>query len=113
MADTWRAIQLPTVLEDGQDEIAASGEFFNKAPTIRQPEMPSNAPTDALQRAMAELQKLDAESAAATDAASRTKSHETRTKLLERIVGITTTAEDKAMWVSQLADTVSAACSIG
>lgn len=113
VGDTWRAIQVPNVPEDGQEEIAASGEFFNKAPTVRQPEMPSTAPTDALQTAMTELQELDAKSATATDAASRTRLHEARAKLLERIVGISTTAEDKAMWVKQLADTVSAAAQSG
>jgi thiol-disulfide isomerase/thioredoxin len=113
VGDTWRAIQLPTVPNDGQEEIAASGEFFNRAPTVRQPEMPSTAPTDALQAAMTELQELDAKSATATDAASRTRLHEARTKLLERIVGTSTTAEDKAMWVKQLADTVSAAVQSG
>ena len=113
VGDTWRAIELPVVPEDGQEEIAASGEFFNKAPTIRQPEMPANAPTDALQTAMAKLQELDAKSAEAADPAARTRFHEERAKLLQNIVEISTTAEDKAMWVSQLADTVSAAVQSG
>ena len=113
VGDTWRAIQVPTLPENGQEEIAASGEFFNKAPTVRQPEMPSSVPTDALQTAMTELQELDAKSAAATDPAKKTEFHEQRAKLLHRIVGISTTAEDKAMWVSQLADTVSAAVQSG
>lgn len=113
LGDTWRAIQVPVVPEDGQEEIAASGEFFNKAPTVRQPEMPTTAPSDALQTAMAELQELDAKAAAATDPASRTKLHEARAKLLERVVATSTTAEDKAMWVKQLADTVSAAVQSG
>ena len=104
---------MPTVPEDGQEEIAASGEFFNKAPVVRQPEMPSTAPTDALQEAMAQLQKLDEKLARAADAATRTKLHEERADLLTRIVGMSTTAEDKAMWVKQLADTVSAAVQSG
>ncbi|MHB8899140.1 MAG: hypothetical protein ACYC6Y_10380 [Thermoguttaceae bacterium] len=41
VGDIWRAIQIPTALENGQEEVAASGEFFNKAPSIRQPEMPA------------------------------------------------------------------------
>ena len=73
VGDTWRAIQVPIVPENGQEEIAASGEFFNRAPTVRQPEMPTTAPSDALQTAMAELQELDAKSAGATDPATRTK----------------------------------------
>ena len=113
VGDTWRAIQLPVPLENGQDEIASAGEFFNKAPAIRQPEMPATAPSDALQTAMTELQELDAKTAAATDPETRSQFHEARAKLLEKIAGMSTTAEDKAMWVSQLADTVSAAVQSG
>ncbi len=111
--DVWRAIQIPTPLENGQEEVATSGEFFNKAPAIRQAEMPASAPSDALQTAMTELQELDAKSATATDAASRTQLHQARADLLEKIVGMSTTAEDKAVWVNQLADTVSAAVQSG
>lgn len=113
VGDAWRAIQVPIVPEDGQEEIAASGEFFNKAPTVRQPEMPTTAPSDALQTAMAELQELDAKLATAADQEARTRLHEARAKLLERVVATSTTAEDKAMWVKQLADTVSAAVQSG
>ncbi|NLS96310.1 MAG: redoxin family protein [Planctomycetaceae bacterium] len=113
VGDAWRAIQLPSVAENGQEELAASGEFFNKPPTIRQPDMPATAPSDALQTAMSELQELDARSASTTDPGARAKFHEARATLLERIVGMSTTAEDKAMWVSQLADTVSAAVQQG
>ncbi len=113
LGDAWRAIQLPNPSEDAQGEMAASGEFFNKPPTIRQPEMPSTAPSDELQEAMAELQELDAQLAAATDAETRTRCHEARARLLQRVVGMSTTADDKSMWVKQLADTVGAAVQSG
>ncbi len=113
VGDLWRAIQLPTPLEDGQEEVAAAGEFFNKAPTIRQPDVPTTAPSDALQTAMAELQELDVKSAATGDPAARTQLHEARAQLLEKIVGMSTTAEDKTMWGQQLADTIGAAVQSG
>ncbi|MHB8899141.1 MAG: thioredoxin-like domain-containing protein [Thermoguttaceae bacterium] len=62
---------------------------------------------------MTELQELDARSASATDAADRTKLHDARAVLLEKIVGMSTTAEDKMMWGQQLADTVGAAIQSG
>ncbi len=113
VGDSWRAIQLPNPLENGQEEIVASGEFFNKAPSIRQPQMPTTAPSDALQTAMSELQELDAKAASETNPSQKTKLHEARADLLQRIVGMSTTSEDKAMWVRQLADTVGLALQLG
>jgi thiol-disulfide isomerase/thioredoxin len=113
VGNTWRAIHLPTPLAEGQEEIAASGEFWNKPPSIRQPEMPSSAPSDALQTAMSQLQNLDSQTATVSDPTTRARLHDARSDLIGKIVSLSTTTEDKAMWIRQLADTVSAAVQAG
>lgn len=113
VGETWRAIQLPVPVEDGQHEIAESGEFFNKPPVIRQPEMPSGGPSEELQTALAKLQELDQQAGTIPDGPARGQYHQARANLLQEIAAKSASAEEQSLWLRQLADSVSAAVQSG
>ena len=113
VGETWRAIQLPVPVEEGQNEIAESGEFFNKPPAIRQLDMPSGGPSEELQTALAKLQELDQKAGTVPDGPARSQYHQARANLLQEIAAKSTSAEEQSLWLRQLADSVSAAVQSG
>jgi len=113
VGDGWRAVALPVPAEEGQQEIAAVGLFFNKPPNIPQPDVPTSVPSDALQKAMAKLQELDAAAASATEPTARAEYHAKRADLFEEIVKLSPTAKEKGEWARQCADMVSYAVQFG
>lgn len=113
VGETWRAIGLPVPVEEGQNEIADSGEFFNKPPVVRQPEMPSGGPSEELQAALAQLQEMDEKAGTIPEGPARSQYHQARANLLQEIAAKSTSAEEQSLWIHQLADSVSAAVQSG
>ena len=107
VGQVWRLIDLPVVAAEGTTEVAASGFFFRGSAVAQ------NTPTETgssqqSEKLLAELEQLDQSVARATDAAERAKLVVRRIELLEKIAEQTSKPSDRAMWVRQLADMISA-----
>jgi thiol-disulfide isomerase/thioredoxin len=93
----WKAIDAPQLPGEGTPE-AVGGLFFQASPN--RSAAVAAAATDETQRGMASLEKLDPGDPGRVD-------------ILEKIAAEAKTPEDRATWVHQLADTISAAVQNG
>jgi thiol-disulfide isomerase/thioredoxin len=105
VGDVWRLIDMP-----GD---AAAGIFFQASMPSHSEPMAAGTPSDALQKPLADLSALDSEGSKATTTEQQTQYTLRRADLLMQIADATKTAEDRAMWVRQLADMISAAVQTG
>jgi thiol-disulfide isomerase/thioredoxin len=106
----WKVIDLPVLGTPG--ETSLSGFFFQLPLAARQPTA-AGASADGAQHLLAELEKLDAAASRATDTQDLATFNAKRADLVEQIAEAAGTSEDRAMWLRQLADTVSAAVQSG
>lgn len=108
IADRWRLIAAPKL---GDTEMSsASGQFFLTTRSNRPAEsiqLPEGAPSEAETQLMAELEKVDRAVNSATGQ-QREDLNERRADLLEQLAHATKDPIQKAQWLSQLADTISA-----
>lgn len=112
VGDAWRLIDLPQVAGDGQAELAASGFFFQVSMTRRS--RPSEIGTnDESQELLAELEKLDGAAEQATTPKQQAELNARRVELLKKIAEQARSPQDRAMWLRQAADMVSAAVQSG
>ncbi|MHC4399623.1 MAG: redoxin domain-containing protein [Planctomycetota bacterium] len=112
LGDVWRAIDVPRPISEGEDDLAAAGFFF-RSPLETPTKATSSGPTDQTQQLLGQLERLDAAASQATSDEQRTQFHAQRAELLERIAQLAANTADRAMWLRQLADTVSAAVQSG
>lgn len=112
--DVWRLIAPPQVPDEADANLAASGFFFRPQASAR-PDAPgvNGAPTAAMQKLLAELEELDKSSAEATTPEAQTTYNSKRADVLEKLAAEAPEADDRAQWMRQLADTVSAAVQSG
>jgi len=114
VGDCWRLIDLPQV--EGAEEVADSGYFFRASLTSTRPETPAaqtpEGPSEAVQQAMADLEKLDAAIAGASSS-EQARLNAKRADLLERLAQQSDDQQMQTQWLRQLADTVSAAVQTG
>ncbi len=112
VGDVWRAIDLPHPMIDGQAEVIPNGFFF-------QASMPSRsgpaaaAPSEALQKLLDKLSTLDGEAANATTPEEQGQHIAQRADLLVQIAAAARNSDDRAMWLRQLADMISAGVQSG
>lgn len=107
LGDTWRLIDAPQV---AGDTIAPDGIFFFTRPADPQnPAAAQGAGGDAFQKLLAELDELDKQ---AEGTGESPEYHAKRADLLEKVAAAASD-EDRAQWVRQMADTVSAAVQAG
>jgi thiol-disulfide isomerase/thioredoxin len=100
VGDVWRVIDLPQLIVEGQSEMASTGFFF-QGPLAETAAASSAGTSEQFQKLLAALEKLE------PDATRQ------RADLIEKIAAEAPTAEDRAMWLRQLADEVSAAVQTG
>jgi len=112
VGDVWRVIDVPNPISQGDGQLTSSGFFF-RAAAEGPGQMVSTGPSEATQELLAELEKLDAAGERATSAAERARFHARRADLVEQIADESGSATDRAMWIRQLADMVSAAVQSG
>jgi thiol-disulfide isomerase/thioredoxin len=112
LGDTWRVIDLPQPIGIGQQEVAFGGFFF-QGPMARQQEASSAEPSELFQNLLADLEKLDSVIAQATSAEQRARLNAQRADLHDKIAEAAPTRDDRAMWIRQSADTVSAEAQSG
>jgi thiol-disulfide isomerase/thioredoxin len=112
VGDVWRVIDLPQVAPEGQAEVAASGFFF-QASMVRRSPAGAVGTEDESQKLLAELEELDKTADQATTPQKQAELNARRAELLRKIADASRRPEDRAMWLRQLADMVSAAVQSG
>ena len=112
VGDAWRAIDLPQPMNEGQNDVASNGFFF-QAPIPLHNEQAAAGPSEALQKLLNDLSSLDAEAAKATTPEEQAQYTGRCADLLVQIADAAKNADDRAMWLRQLADMISAAVQSG
>ena len=99
VGNVWKVIDAPAIVpEEGQAEMPAPSVFFQARP--RPAIRPASAGSDKTQKLFAELEKVEIVRSAAT-------------AILEQLADQAGSPADRATWVRQLADTISAATQSG
>ncbi len=112
VGDGWRLIDVPQIESEGQTELADSGFFF-RGSAVDRAGSAQTGPSEAEQKLLADLEQLDRDAAQATTPQQQAQFNARRTDLLEAIVKQAGDAEERAMWIRQLADMVGAAVQTG
>jgi len=112
VGQVWRVIDVPQPISEGQTDIAASGFFFRPEAVDRNAVGAAGA-NDESQKLLADLEKLDREVAQVTTPEQKAEFHRRRADLLYTISQQARSPQDRAMWLRQLADMISAAVQSG
>ncbi len=108
----WRLIDAPQVGSDSHGDTLAQGIFF-RTPTPNRPPMADGQANEKTQAVFSELEKIEAALSRASSPEEQESLNATHADLLERLAAESAKAEDRAAWIRQLADTVSAAVQTG
>ena len=101
VGDTWRAIELPRVHGEGDNQTAASGSgFFFHAPTPARTSAAAGAPNDQIQRLIESLTELDKKGPGQAGYPAK------RADILEQIAEAAGSPEEKELWIRELANGV-------
>lgn len=112
VGDVWRLIDMPQIVAEGQAETSSQGFFFQASLATRS-EPATGAPSEAMQKLLADLETLDQDASRAVTPAERAKYTNRRADLLTQIAAATKNADERAMWLRQMADMISAAVQTG
>ena len=112
VGEGWRVIEVPQPASDGPNDHAAVGMFF-RSPAANRPAVAAGGPSEKAQAILTELEELDAAVNRTADAAEQARLNAKRADLLEQLAGEAGKPEDRAAWIRQLADMVSAAVQSG
>jgi len=112
VGDVWRVIDVPRGLDGGQPDFASLGFFF-QAPASRPDLSGAVGASEESQKLLAELEKLDQEAAGAATPQQQAAYNARRADLLEKIAFSIRSPQERAMWLRQLADMISAAVQSG
>lgn len=113
VGDVWRVMDVPQPITAGESQVAATGFFFRAETPEPSPAATSSGPNAQVQSLLAELQQLDTAADQAGSVEEQARLNAQRADLLEKIASQADQAEDRVMWLRQLADTVSAAVQSG
>jgi thiol-disulfide isomerase/thioredoxin len=112
VGDGWRAIDLPQLGEGAAEAPSSQGNFFHATYTHRT-EGAGAGGTDDGEKLLAELQKIDEEAARTATPEQKAQHTARRAELIEKIAAQARNAQDRTMWIRQLADMISAAVQTG
>ena len=112
VGDVWRVIDMPQPWVEGQAQSMPAGFFFQTS-MMRRSESANAGTSDAAQKLLADLESLDREAAKATTPEEQARMTNRRADLLEQIAAAAKTADERGMWLRQLADMISAAVQSG
>jgi len=112
VGDVWRVIDMPQPVAEGQADATPSGFFFLASAT-RRSEPAGSGPSEGFQKLLGDLEVLDREAAKASTPEEQTRFTAKRADLVEQIAAAARNAEDRTMWLRQLADMISAAVQSG
>jgi len=108
----WRVIDVPKPAPEGQNEPSPVGFFF-RSPAGNRPQVAAGGPNEKAQAMLTELEKLDAAVNRAAGAEQQAQLNARRADLLEQLAVEASKPEDRAGWIRQMADMVSAAVQSG
>jgi thiol-disulfide isomerase/thioredoxin len=111
VGDVWRVIDLPQPLAPDA-QLTANGLFF-QPPSPARTQTASDAPSEPMQKLLKELERLDANLAKAASREEQAKINAQRAGVMVQIADQTAKPEDRAIWLRQLADMISAAVQAG
>lgn len=106
VGDTWRAIDLPQV-GDNATQTASTGFFFQGSAAPRAG-MAAGGPSEETQKLLEEVQELDRQIAQSRTPSDRAKLVTTKADKLETLADQAKDAAERAVWIRQLADMLSA-----
>lgn len=111
VGDTWRIIDCPKPIGEGSGETAAIVPFFRSATgaAIKAP----SASGEAAEKLMAEIAEFDKKAASLTTAKDRAQYNAQRADMVERLADAVQSADEREMWLRQLADMIAAASTSG
>ena len=115
VGDVWRVIDLPADLAAEGEAVAGGGGLFYRAAMVshsEQGEAGSGGISEQVQTLLGELEQLDKAAAAATNQEQQARLNAQRADLLEKLAAASS-GDDRAGWLRQLADSVSAAAQSG
>lgn len=104
---TWRVVSLPVLGEDSVPLAGAGGNFFAPDTATANAVMENAGSAQKTQDLVARLEAIDTQLIAAKDPAAVAKLHEARAGIVEKLIGVSTTKEDREIWFRQLVDTLS------
>lgn len=109
----WKMVSAPLWVED-QATLAAAQNIFFRPPAVApaQPEVQSEV-TEEMQKLLDELEKLETAAREAQTLEQQAALNAKRAEIIEALEAQATRPEDKAMWLRQLADFISAAVQAG
>jgi thiol-disulfide isomerase/thioredoxin len=114
IGDVWRVLDIPTVLMEEKQSLAAA-YFFQ--PTLNRTPEPPTAPEGAISEEMQalvdRLDKLDKQLAVATTPESRGKIYDQEGAVLRQMASQAKSQDEQTIWIRQLADTLSAGAQSG
>ncbi|OYP36950.1 TlpA family protein disulfide reductase [Rhodopirellula sp. MGV] len=108
--DRWRLVSLPTI--GGGDGTLAQSQPIFFSPAAETSSLGGALGSEEMQALVANLESIDKELAGASGA-DAAKLHESRAKLVERLIAQSVTPEDKESWARQLVDTLRVAVQSG
>jgi thiol-disulfide isomerase/thioredoxin len=111
VGDTWRLIDSPSLF-DGKSEIAGNTPFFQPQ-RMRSGTITGGGIDEKMQELLQKLEKLDEEATRVSRAEDQAANAAARCDLLEKIADAAATPEDRAQWLRNLAETISAAVQSG
>lgn len=113
VGDAWRLVDAPFILDENAADSLAGGVFF-RPPSPAGPTSPvENAPTEEMQKLLADLEKLEKALSEAKSLDEQTELNGKRADLLQALAAAATRPEDRVTWLKQLADTLSATAQSG
>ncbi|QDS86596.1 Thiol-disulfide oxidoreductase ResA [Rosistilla ulvae] len=109
VGNAWRVIDVPQLLDNNEGVAHGAGFFFSAPGTV--PSLPAeNSPAnESMQKLVAQMESIEEKLRGATSAAAKAGLHEEQAKVLESLISSARDANESAMWVRQMTETISAA----
>lgn len=116
VGSAWRLVDAPTPVS--ADSAAASRSIFFASPAVAgtTPSSPGpmgGAPSEEVQELISQMEQIEQAIASAGSLSERAKLHAQWTDVIEEVIAKSSRSQDRAMWIRQMADMVSAAVQAG
>lgn len=104
---TWRVVSLPVLGDENVPLAGTGGNFFAPDTATANAVMDNAGAAQKTQDLVSRLEEVDKQLISATDPAAIAKLHEARAGVVEQLIGVSATKEDREIWFRQLVDTLS------
>lgn len=109
VGNAWRVIDVPQVLDSSEGVAQNAGFFFSAPGSV--PNLPAeNSPgNESMQKLVAQMESIEQRLQSAKSSADKASLHDEQAKVLESLISSARDANESAMWVRQMTETISAA----